>query len=84
MSNLRLSAMLVIQASTVGLVGFGIGLLFTAFFAIAAVEKQQPPFYMPWQIPVAAFAVIQVICMAAALMGIFRLSRYEPAMVFRT
>lgn len=84
MSNLRLSLMLVIQATTVGLVGFGIGLLFTALFAIAAVENQQPPFYMPWQIPVVAFGVIQLICMAAAMMGIFRLSRYEPAMVFRT
>ena len=84
MSNLRLSLMLVIQAATVGLVGFGIGLLFTALFAIAAVENQQPPFYMPWQIPVVAFGVIQLICMVAALMGIFRLSRYEPAMVFRT
>ncbi len=38
---------------------------------------------MPWQIPVAAFAVIQLICMFAALMGIVRLSLYEPAMVFR-
>ncbi|MCB1132567.1 MAG: ABC transporter permease, partial [Verrucomicrobiae bacterium] len=73
MSNLRLSLMLVIQAATVGLVGFGIGLLFTALFAIAAVENQQPPFYMPWQIPVVAFGVIQLICMVAALMGIFRL-----------
>jgi putative ABC transport system permease protein len=38
---------------------------------------------MPWQIPVVAFVVIQVICMLAALMGIVRLSLYEPAMVFR-
>lgn len=83
MSNLRLSVMLVIQSSTVGLIGFGIGLLFTALFAIAAIENQQPPLYMPWQIPVVAFVVIQLICMAAALMGIVRLSRYETAMVFR-
>ena len=84
MSNLRLSVMLIIQAATVGWVGFGIGLLFTSFFAIAALEGQEPPFYMPWQIPVVAFCVIQLICMAAALLGIVRLSRYEPAMVFRT
>jgi putative ABC transport system permease protein len=38
---------------------------------------------MPWQIPVAAFVVIQFICMVAALLGILRLSLYEPAMVFR-
>jgi putative ABC transport system permease protein len=83
MTNFRLSLMLIIQSSTVGLIGFGIGLLATSAFAYVAIEKQQPPFVMPWQIPVAAFAVIQLICMVAALMGIVRLSLYEPAMVFR-
>ena len=33
---------------------------------------------------VAAFGVIVFICSVAALLGIFRLSRFEPAMVFRT
>ena len=83
MTNLRLSVMLVIQSATVGLIGFGIGLLATSVFARWAIANQQPPFFMPWQIPVAAFAVIQLICMAAALLGIVRLSLYEPAMVFR-
>ena len=83
MTNFRLSLMLIIQSSTVGLIGFGIGLLATSAFAYVAIEKQQPPFVMPWQIPVVAFAVIQLICMVAALMGIVRLSLYEPAMVFR-
>jgi putative ABC transport system permease protein len=83
MSNFRLSTMLIIQAVTVGIIGFGLGLLATSGFAMGALNKGQPPFYMPWQIPVAAFCVIQVICMIAALMGIIRLSLYEPAMVFR-
>jgi putative ABC transport system permease protein len=83
MSNFRLSLMLLIQAFTVGLIGFGIGLLATSGFAWTALEKQQPPFYMPWIIPVVAFGVIQLICMIAALIGIVRLSLYEPAQVFR-
>jgi len=83
MSNFRLSMMLVFQAATVGIIGFGLGLLATSGFAMGAIQNQQPPFYMPWQIPVVAFVVIQLICMLAALMGIIRLSLYEPAMVFR-
>ena len=83
MSNFRLSMMLVFQALTVGIIGFGLGLLATSGFAMGAIKNGQPPFYMPWQIPVVAFVVIQVICMLAALMGIIRLSLYEPAMVFR-
>jgi putative ABC transport system permease protein len=83
MSNFRLSVMLLVQAFTVGFIGFGLGLLATSAFAMGAIENGQPPFYMPWQIPVAAFLTIQLICMLAALMGIIRLSLYEPAMVFR-
>jgi len=83
MSNFRLSLMLLTQAFTVGLIGFGLGLLATSGFGWTALEKQQPPFYMPWIIPVVAFGVIQFICMLAALMGIVRLSLYEPAQVFR-
>ena len=83
MSNFRLSLMLLTQSFTVGLIGFGLGLLATSGFAWTALEKQQPPFYMPWIIPVVAFGVIQFICMLAALMGIVRLSLYEPAQVFR-
>ncbi len=83
MSNFRLSIMLIVQAMTVGMIGFGLGLLATSGFALGAIENGQPPFYMPWQIPVVAFVAVQVICMLAALMGIIRLSLYEPAMVFR-
>ncbi len=83
MSNFRLSVMLVIQSSVAGMVGFGIGLLATAAFAYGAILNQQPPFVMPWVIPVVAFGVIQFICLIAALLGIIRLSLYEPAMVFR-
>ena len=83
MSNFRLSMMLIVQALTVGIIGFGLGLLATSGFAMGAIKNGQPPFYMPWQIPVIAFIAVQLICMLAALMGIIRLSLYEPAMVFR-
>jgi putative ABC transport system permease protein len=83
MSNFRLSMMLVIQSMTVGLVGFGIGLLATAGFTFTAI-KNGAPFFMPTIIPFAVFAAIQLICLFAATLGIIRLSLYEPAAVFRT
>lgn len=82
-SNARLSAMLWIQSFTVGVIGFGIGLLLTAGFAAGALENDQPPFFMPAVVPLAAFVVIQVICFLAALLGVIRLGLFEPAMVFR-
>lgn len=84
MSNFRLSLMLFIQSATVGVIGFGVGLLATSAFARMSIIAREPPFYMPWQVPVVAFVVIQCICLVAALLGIVRLSLYEPAMVFRT
>jgi putative ABC transport system permease protein len=83
MSNFRLSIMLIIQSMTVGLIGFGIGLLATAGFTFTAIE-QGAPFFMPTFIPFAVFGAIQLICLFAAAMGIIRLSLYEPAAVFRT
>lgn len=83
-SNRTLCVMLIVQAFTVGIIGYGIGLLLTAGFAFGALEKEQPPFYMPMFVPFAVLAVILGICMLAALLGIWRVSRLEPAMVFRS
>ncbi len=83
MSNFRLSVMLIIQSMTVGLIGFGIGLLATAGFTFTAI-KQGAPFFMPAFVPFAVFGAIQLICLLAAALGIIRLSLYEPAAVFRT
>jgi putative ABC transport system permease protein len=83
-SNGTLCLMLIVQAFTVGLIGYGIGLLGTAGFALGALKNEQPPFYMPEFVPFAVLAVVLGICMLAALMGIWRVSRLEPAMVFRS
>lgn len=83
-SNAKLCVMLLVQAFTVGIIGYGIGLLLTAGFAFGALKNEQPPFYMPEFVPFAVLGVILSICMLAALMGIWRVSRLEPAMVFRS
>ncbi len=83
-SNFTLCTMLVTQAFTVGLVGYGIGMFLTAAFARVALAKEQPPFYMPEIVPFAVLGVILFICGLSALIGIWRVSRLEPAMVFRS
>lgn len=82
-STFTLCRMLIAQALTVGLIGYGIGLAATSGFAFGALKNKQPPFYMPDIIPPAVLGVIFVICMLAALLGIWRVARLEPAMVFR-
>jgi putative ABC transport system permease protein len=82
-STFMLCRMLLAQAFTVGIVGYGIGLAATAGFAFGALKNEQPPFYMPDMIPPAVLGVIFLICSLAAMLGIWRVARLEPAMVFR-
>lgn len=82
-STRTLCGMLILQALTVGFVGYGIGIFLLSGFAAGALKAGQPPFYMTWHIPVYSFGVILFICSLAALIGIFKVSRVEPAMVFR-
>ncbi|GAA5143082.1 ABC transporter permease [Prosthecobacter algae] len=82
-STWTLCMMLLTQAITVGLIGYGIGMFFTAGFAKGALANEQPPFYMPEAVPPVVLGVIVVICMLSALLGIWRVARLEPAMVFR-
>lgn len=82
-SNATLCLMLILQALTVGLIGYGIGMLFTSLFGSMALVKHEPPFYMPTVVPFATLGVILMICILSALLGIWRVARLEPAMVFR-
>lgn len=82
-SNGLLSRMLMLQALTVGVIGYGIGVGLTVLFGLLVIGKGMPPFLMPWQLPVATFGVILVICVVAALLGIRKVWTLEPAVVFR-
>lgn len=78
-----LARMVVIQAFTVGFTGYGLGVGLAAAFGNAVIRKGQPPFYMPWQILVFTGVVIVVICCLSALVGLIKVARAEPAMVFK-
>ena len=81
--NFTLARMLLVQAWTVGVIGYGIGIGLTALFGRAVMKKGQPPFLLPYELPLATFGVIMVICTLAALLGIMKIRTVEPAIVFR-
>lgn len=82
-STSRLCVMVIVQAFTVGFIGYGIGMFMTAGFAFAALKNEQPPFYLPPLVIPGVLAVIILICTLAALLGIRKIAKLEPAMVFR-
>ena len=82
-STALLARMLVLQSFTVGIVGYGMGVGLATAFGNMVLKKGQPPFFMPPQVLFFSFGTIVFICAFAAFLGIRRVTKLEPAMVFR-
>ncbi len=78
-----LTRMVFLQAFTVGFIGYGLGVGLAALFGNIVLRKGEPPFYMPWQILAFTGAVIVLICLFSALVGLLKVARTEAAMVFK-
>lgn len=82
-SNLRLCGMLILQALSVGFIGYGIGIGIVTMNGNFALKLQKVPFLITWHIPVGALGAVLLVCAFAAMLGILRVSRVDPASVFR-
>lgn len=78
-----LAGMVLLQAFSVGFIGYGIGVGLAAWFGNVVLVKEQPPFFMPWQVPAFVAAVTIFICSLSAMIGLIKVARLEPAVVFR-
>lgn len=79
----RLVPMLFLQAITVGLIGYGLGMLLTSSFGYFTLSYGRIAYLMPWQVPAITAAAVLSICVFSALLGIAKVVRTEPAIVFR-
>ncbi|MFM8230758.1 MAG: ABC transporter permease [Chthoniobacterales bacterium] len=79
----KLIGMVLLQAFTTGVIGYGLGLGLAAIFGNAVLRNGTPPFYMPWQVPVFVGVVIALICSFSAAIGVAKVARLEAAMVFK-
>ena len=75
--------MVFLQAFAVGFVGYGLGVGLAAMFGNAVIEGGEPPFYLPWQVLAFAGVVIIFICCFSATIGLLKIIRAEPAVVFK-
>lgn len=75
--------MLLLQCFTVGFIGYGLGVGFASIFGRFVLSKGQPPFFLPYQLLIFTFGAIMVICSISAILGIRKVLKAEPAMVFR-
>jgi len=83
-SNRRLTGMVLLQASVVGLIGYGLGMGMTAaFFESTSNVTALAGFYLPWQVAVLAAVAVALIIVLASLLSLRKVLVLEPAVVFR-
>lgn len=82
-SNTLLAEMVFLQAFVVGGAGYGLGTGLTALLGNVFTKKGEPPFFLPWEVLAFAAGVIVFICLLAAIIGLTKVFRAEPAVVFR-
>src|SRR4029077_3928729 len=82
MTNARIVGMILLQATVVGSLGYGIGVGLAAFFGWR-IKGTELAFYTPWpMLPFTAGAIV-LICVLSSLLSVQRVVRLEPAIVFR-
>ncbi len=81
-TNFMIVKMIMLQATVVGFLGYGIGTGLAVLFG-ERTKGGELAFYTPWQLlPITAVAVV-MICIVASLICIRKVIVLEPAVVFR-
>ena len=82
-STFALSRMILLQAFTVGLTGYGVGIGLATVFGFLTARSGGFPFIETWQLLLLVLVALLAICTFSALISIIKLARLEPGIVFR-
>lgn len=84
LTNGRLMLMILLQATIVGAVGFGLGMGMTAaFFETTKDIQHLAGFHLQWQVALGTAGAVGLIIVLSSLMSIRKVLVLEPAIVFR-
>jgi putative ABC transport system permease protein len=83
-TNRTLFFMMAVQAFSVGLTGYGIGVGLAAIYGWSLYFRNFPPFFLPPELLVIVLLAVILICLFAVCLGVRKISKLEPAEVFRT
>lgn len=81
--NFLLLRMILLQAFIVGTIGYGLGVGLASLFGKLSGTSELA-FRLPWQLLAITGAAVIVICLFSALLGIVKVMRLEPAIVFKS
>jgi putative ABC transport system permease protein len=81
-TNLRIVGMILLQATVVGFLGYGLGVGLASAFGESS-KGGELAYYCPWQLlPITGGAVV-LICILSSILSVRRVIVLEPAVVFR-
>ncbi len=81
-TNRYLYRVLIEQAVMSGVLGYGVAMM-VAHFIVKASEKGGAVILMPWSMTLGMLVLAVVMCIGAAMVSINKVTRIDPAMVFR-
>ena len=81
--NGSLMRMIVLQASVVGFIGYGLGVGLAALFGELSKKGSKLAFFMPWQVLVGTGAAVVLISILVSLLSMRKVMVLEPAVVFQ-
>ena len=81
-SNRLLLRMILLQASLVGSIGYGIGVGVASVLGTLS-GKTELSFYLPWQLLVFSATAVMLICAISAVVSMRTVLKLEPAIVFQ-
>lgn len=85
MRDSKIIRMIVIQALTVGAIGYGLGVgLATVLGLLMRAFRPILSFFLPWQVLALTAAAVLIIVLLASLLSIRRVMVLEPAIVFQS
>ncbi|CCB88539.1 ABC transporter permease [Simkania negevensis] len=80
--NNLLTKMVLLQAGWVGFIGWGIGVGAAGIFGFLS-RNSDLSFRLPWQLYLLSIFTMLIICGASAFIGLIRVYRVDPAIVFK-
>ncbi|MBI5410735.1 MAG: FtsX-like permease family protein [Nitrospirae bacterium] len=82
-STFTLARMIILQAFTVGIIGYGVGIGLATLFGHFAATDGRLPFSETWPLLALVFVSLLAICTFSATISVIKLAKLEPAIVFR-
>jgi len=83
-TNPTLLRMILLQASVVGAIGYGLGVGAASTWGLMLSGRTQLAFKLPWPLLLISAVAVMAICLGSAALSIRKVMTLEPAVVFRS